>query len=209
MGGVFLLFQAGAFGATTLTVSATVPQAQGISLGISSIVGTGSSAVWTALPAGTSALNFNTMVLNTGTSNGTAFSFWAPTNYFAIDIGVTGGVGTPTVNITYTEGTNPNGTSNGLGTKTGMAFDYVSTAAGSDTLSAFGRKTLTSLTGTAGQMPIADIPSGYWERAYVGVCTGNTNAANGQVDPTGCKTFGNTDAAGTYTGTLTFTATAL
>ena len=101
--------------AIPLTVSATVPAATGLQLAVTpvnsttNVFGT-SSTTATTLPFGTLTLN-------------STLGIYLPTNYFAIDIGTTGGAGTPIVNVTYAEGTNPNGVAtNGLGTKTTATF---------------------------------------------------------------------------------------
>jgi hypothetical protein len=46
-----------------------------------------------------------------------------------------------------------------------------------------------------------ELASGAYLRVYLGVCTG------GSGDPSGCQPFTNSDAAGTYTGSLVATAT--
>jgi hypothetical protein len=198
LGGVFLFSQA-AMAQVPLTVSATVPAATGLQLTVTPVNATTntfgtSSTTATTLPFGTLAFN-------------SSLGIYLPTNYFAIDIGTTGGAGTPTVNVTYAEGTNPNGVAtNGLGTKTTATFvtEAVSGTTTTETLSSLGKKRLIDLTGTAGQL--STIPTGSFERVYVGVWTGSTTAP---ADPSNGKPFSNTDAGGTYTGTLTFTAVTL
>lgn len=199
LGGLFfLLSQAAAVSAQTLTVSATIPAATGLSLTvtpvtIAGVFGTPSTTA-TTIPFGT--LTFNSTL-----------GIYLPADYYAIDIGTTGGAGTPIVNITYAEGTNPNnpgGTTDGLGTKTTATFDVDTTT--SDVVSALGKKRLIDLTGTAGELPAGDIPVGDWERVYIGVWSGSTTAP---ADPSNGKPFSNTDVAGTYTGTLTFTVVTL
>lgn len=198
LAGLFLFSQA-AMAQVPLTVSATVPAATGLQLTVTpvnattNVFGTPSTTA-TTLPFGT--LTFNTTL-----------GIYLPTNYFAIDIGTTGGAGTPIVNVTYAEGTNPNAVAtNGLGTKSVATFvtEAVSGSTTTETLSSLGKKRLIDLTGTAGQL--STIPSGSYERVYVGIWTGSTTAP---ADPTNGKPFSNTDVGGTYTGTLTFTAVSL
>jgi len=185
--------------AIPLTVSATITPGTAIQLTVTpvnattNVFGTPSTTA-TTLPFGT--LGFNSTL-----------GIFLPTNYFAIDIGETGGAGTPIVSVTYTEGTNPNAlATNGLGTKTTATFvtEAISGSSTVETPSSLGKKRLIDLTGTAGQL--ATIPSGSWERVYVGVWTGSTVAP---ADPTNGKPFANTDVGGTYTGTLTFTSVSL
>ena len=85
----FLLSQAAAVSAQTLTVSATIPAATGLSLTvtpvtIASVFGTPSTTA-TTIPFGT--LTFNSTL-----------GIYLPADYYAIDIGTTGGAGTPIVN---------------------------------------------------------------------------------------------------------------
>jgi hypothetical protein len=93
-----------------------------------------------------------------------------------------------------------------LGTKTTATFvtEALSGTSTVETLSSLGKKRLIDLTGTAGQL--STIPSGSWERVYVGIWTGSTTAP---ADPSNGKPFTNTDVGGTYTGSLTFTAVTL
>jgi len=199
LGGLFLLSQGAAVSAQTLTVSASVPAATGLQLTVTpvnattNVFGT-SSTTATTIPFGT--LTFNSTL-----------GIYLPANYYAIDIGTTGGAGTPTVAVTYVEGTNPNNVAtNGLGTKTTATFvtEALSGTSTVETLSSLGKKRLIDLTGTAGQL--STIPSGSWERVYVGIWTGSTTAP---ADPSNGKPFTNTDVGGTYTGSLTFTAVTL
>ncbi len=196
--GLFLISQA-AMAQIPLTVSATVPAATGLQLTVTPVNSTTNafgtpSTTATTLPFGT--LTFNSTL-----------GIYLPTNYFAIDLGTTGGAGVPIVNVTYAEGTNPNGVAtNGLGTKTTATFVTEAISGGStvESSSSLGKKRLIDLTGTVGQL--STIPTGSWERVYVGVWTGSTTAP---ADPANGKPFSNTDKGGTYTGTLTFTLVSL
>jgi hypothetical protein len=199
LGSLFLLSQAAMAQTTdTLTVSATIPDASGLQLTVTPV--NASSGV-----AGTSSTTATTIPFGTLTFN-TTNNIYEPTDYYTVAIGATGGAGTPTVNVTYTEGNNPNnpGTStNGLGTKATATFLTVASN-GAQTVSSLGKKRLIDLTGTAGAMGTP--PSGSYEQVDVGIWTGSTTAP---ADPTNGQPFSNTDVAGTYTGTLTFTATSL
>ena len=203
LGGLFLMSQVATVqaAAQTLTVSATVPQATGISITVTPVNAT--TNVFGTPSTSATTLPFGTLTYNA--ANG----IYLPSQYFAIDLGSTGGAGSPIVAVTYVEGTNPNlVATNGLGTKTTATFaleQYTSpTTSPIETISTLGKKRLIDLTGTAGE--VATIPSGDWERVYVGVWTGSTTAP---ADPSNGKPFVNTDNAGTYTGTLTFTVVTL
>ena len=150
---LFLSLQASTgWAATTLTVSATVPAATGLSLTVTPVNAT--TNVF-----GTSSTTATTITFGPLTFS-TTLGIYLPTNYYAIDLGTTGGAGTPVVAVTYVEGTNPNGVAtNGLGTKTTATFvtEAVSGTTTVETLSSLGKKRLIDLTGTAGEL--ATIPS--------------------------------------------------
>lgn len=178
------------------TVSATVPAATGVSVTVSSV--NSSTNAFTTLPSGTTALSFDPMTFNT--TNG----IYLPNHYYALDFGATGGAGTPSLSLTYTEGTNPNGTSDGLGTKTTATFakEVVGTGGSTtETILPEGKMRLIDLQGTT--VPASQVAGGF-ARVYLGVWTGSTTAP---ADPSNGKPFSNADAAGTYTGSLVITGT--
>ena len=206
LGGLVLLGQAAmAANSTTLTLTATVPTASSIGFTVNSIDIT--SKTWTL--QSTTTLGFLPAIgMNYVTANGA--NIYAPSNYFAIDIAPVGGSGTPNTTVTYTEGTNPNGTTNGLGTKAGATFDkevYVTSSSNSETAVAVGNNGKLMLSQLSSTNISNSLVNGGWLRMYLGICTGNTNAANGPVDPTGCKPFTTNDAQGQYTGSLLISAT--
>jgi hypothetical protein len=196
-GCLFLFGQAvTSWAATTFTVSATVPVATGISIAVSSVNST--TNVFTTLPAGTTALSFDPMTFNT--TNG----IYLPNHYFALDFGTTGGAGTPDVTLTYNEGTNPNGTTNGLGFKTVATFAKEVVGSGgatTETITSLGKMRLIDLVGT--HEPFTAISPGFL-RIYLGIWTGNPSAV--PPDPASGQPFTNGDAPGTYTGSLVVTA---
>jgi hypothetical protein len=180
--------------ALSLTVSATLPSATGLQLTVTPINATTGVAGVPSTSATT--IPFGTLTFNS-TNN-----IYLPANFYSVAIGTTGGAGTPIVNVTYAEGNNPNnpGTNtNGLGTKTTATFVTVN-GSGAETISSLGKKRLIDLTGTAGEL--STIPSGSYEKVYVGIWTGSTASP---ADPSNGKPFSNLDVGGTYTGTLTFT----
>ncbi len=194
LAGLFLLFQAGTVWAattTTFTLSATVPVSTGISITVDSITTPGN--VFTQEPAGTTALSFDPMAFDNTNK------VYLPGVYYAINFGVAGGSGEPDVTFTYNEGTNPNGSSKGLGTKSSATFAEETTS-GEVLLSAHGpKKMLINLSGE--HVQYTELAAGSYLRVYLGICTGGSN------DPTGCAPFTNSDASGTYTGSLVTTAT--
>jgi len=201
-GGLFLLFQAVPVWAvqTAFTVSATIPDATGIGMTVSSV--NSSTNTFTTQPAGTTALSFDPMTFNSTSK------IYLPDHYFALDIGVTGGSGSPDTTVTYTEGANPNnGTShpNGLGHKSTATFAKEvagSTGATVETLlTAHGpKKRLTDLSGE--HVAFTEVSGGFL-RIYLGIWTGSTTSP---ADPTNGEPFSNTDVAGQYNGSLLVTA---
>jgi hypothetical protein len=184
---------------TTFAVSATVPTASGVSIGVSNV--NSSTNTFTAEPSGTTALSLDPMTFNTTTNT------YLPNHYFALDFGVSGGSGAPDVTFTYNEGTNPNGTSNGLGYKTTATFAK-ETSTGSGTTETFltghgPKKRLVDLSGE--HVANTEIGTGSFLRVYLGAWTGST--AN-PADPANGQPFSNSDAAGQYTGSLVVTAVA-
>lgn len=195
--GLFLLscalLPSGAQASTAFTVSATVPSATGISIVVDSVNVVG-PPVFT--PVSGLSLSFDPMAFNT------TFNIWLPSIYYALNIGVTGGGGLPDTTVTYAEGTNPNGATNGLGYKTTATFDQE--LGTTETLLSLGKKRLIDLTGTVGHVPYTSLAAGSYLRVYLGVWSGSTTPP---ADPTNGQPFSNADAAGTYTGTLTVSAT--
>jgi hypothetical protein len=208
LGGLFLAAQAATgFAATTFTVSASVPQATGVGFTVSSVNAT--TNAFTTLAAGTTALNFGTLALtNVGTTAAPSY-IYLPTMYYAIDIAATGGSGNVTSAVQYTEGTNPNGSTNGMGTKTTATFvkeTYTSattppTEAG---ITSVGPKVMLSSLTTALTVP-ATATTGGWLRVYLGIWNGDSKAT--YPDPATGKPFTTGDVWGAYSGTLTFTET--
>lgn len=122
--------------------------------------------------------------------------------YFAIDVGVGDGVGAiGSVTTTYTEGGSPSATI-GLGDRATATF-VKAVVSGSETEIGPGKVMLSSLTG--GTEITSSAWTGGWFRLYVGIYDGGVPALNtGDAGP-----FTGDDAVGTYTGTITLSATLL
>ena len=195
LGGLFSLFQAVPVWAApvTFTVSATVPSATGVSITVDSV--NASTNAFTTLPSGTTALSFDPMTFNTSTN------IYIPDHYFALNFAVGAGAGRPDVTVTYNEGSNPNGSTNGLGYKSTATFAQETTS-GETLLTAHGpKKRLIDLSGE--HVAYTELATGAYLRIYLGVWTGSTTAP---ADPSNGQPFSNSDAAGTYTGSLVITA---
>lgn len=181
--------------ATAYQVSATVPSATGISMVVDSVNATGTP---TFTPISGTALSFDPMTFNT-TSN-----IYVPGVYYAINISASGGGGEPDTTVTYAEGTNPNGSSAtqfGFGTKSTVTF--AQELGSTETITALGKKRMIDLVGSVGHEPYTALAAGSYLRLYVGIWTGSTVSP---VDPSNGQPFTNSDAPGTYTGTMTVTA---
>jgi hypothetical protein len=181
----------------TFTVSASVPLSTSVGITVNSINSTG-SPVFT--PVAGTALSFGTLTYTT--TNG--INIYLPNHYFSLDVAPIGGAGAPDTTVTYTEGANPNGATNGLGYKATATFAkevYTSaTTPPTETITALGKMRLIDLAAT--HEPYTAV-SGGWLRIYIGIWTGTTTAP---ADPTNGQPFSNADAAGSYTGSLLITA---
>ena len=198
--GMFLLFQVMPVAAQTktFTLSATVPAASGVSVSVSRVNAV--TNVFTKLPDGITALSFDPMKFDT-TNN-----IYLPDHYFALDFGVSGGAGVPDLTVTYNEGKNPNGSSNGLGYKATATF-------AKEVVESDGTTTETLLTAHGPKKRLIDLKSEHvasteissdaFPRIYLGIWTGGTNPP---ADPTNGQPFSNGDKAGKYTGSLVVTA---
>ncbi len=96
----------------TFVVSATVPSATSVSIIANSV--NSSTGAFTLAPG--TALSFNPL-----TFNSTAGAYF-PDHFFAVDVVASGGAGSPSATVTYTEGTNPNSPAHGLGWKSTATF---------------------------------------------------------------------------------------
>lgn len=183
----------GAQAATTnFLVSASIPPATGVSISASKVdIASGEFS-----PVAGNELSFNPMIFRSDTQ------IYTPDFFFAVDVGVTGGAGTPNVNVSYTEGLNPNDPGKGLGWHAAATFIRVvqtgSVIEEIELTSHGPKKLLKDL--ASENITSAEIAGGYL-RIYTGVLTGD------KTTPTGGVPFTNTDKSGTYNGTLVVTAT--
>lgn len=183
------------------TVSAAVPAATGVQ-----ITATHVTAATNTFGPKVTALNFNPLSFIPGPTNN--INIWLPDHYFAIDVGATGGAGSPNVTVAYTEGAKPAGQVNGLGYKTLATFtkitggptpaDQVQT----DLVAHGPKKPLKNLIGAGEVINNSELTGGFF-RVYVGVFPGDDAA----VLAMGGEPFTNGDKPGDYDGVLTITAT--
>jgi len=196
LGSLFLLGQVGTvWAATAFTVSATVPTANSISILVDQVNATG-TPVFT--PVSGTALSFDA---GGGMTFNATNNIYLPSVYYALNIATAGGGGLPDTTLTYTEGVNPNGATNGLGYKATVTF--AQELGSVETITALGKKRLIDLTGTVGHEPYTALASGSYLRVYLGVWTGSTTAP---ADPSNGQPFSNADAPGLYSGSLLVTA---
>ncbi|MBF0532930.1 MAG: hypothetical protein HQL23_07540 [Candidatus Omnitrophica bacterium] len=175
--------------------NATIPAATGVN-----VVATQVNASNNQFGQVVTSLNFDTagsltFVPTTGN--------WLSQQFFAIDIGVAGGGANVGVVTKYTEGTLPSGQTHGLGYKATADFRKVTTAGvtQSETALAAGKKVLKDVAAGITTQP-AELSGGFF-RLYLAIFDG----ADASIKAAGGETFTNADRPGTYTGTLTVTAT--
>lgn len=185
-----VLLCAGIAGAATTSflVSASVPAATGVSITASSVNSTTNAFT----PVAGTNLNFNPLTFDATNS------IYLPNHFFAIDIGTTGGAGTADTTVTYTEGTNPNGTGKGLGWHATATFVRVEGATEVPLTTHGPKKLLKDL--TSEHVTPAESTGGFL-RIYSGIVTGDAST------PAGGVPFTNGDLPGAYNGTLVVTAT--
>ena len=172
----------------TFTVSASIPTASGIAITAYKVNPT--TNAFTLEPG--LALNFNPLAFDS------VNKIYTAAHIFAIDVAASGGAGTPTTTLTYTEGANPNGVGHGLGWKSEAAFVKVVGA----TESPMGTHPKSLLKDVSGDQVLASEVSGGFLRVYLGLVSGNPAST-----PAGGEPFTNADQAGTYDGTLLVSAT--
>jgi len=176
-------------------VTATLPAATGVS-----IVATEVDSASNVFGQQVGALNFDPLAFDA------AIGIYLPDHFYAIDVGATGGAGSPDVIVTYVEGAKPVGQTNGLGWKSIATFVKVTGSPGNEVqtdMNAHGPKQLLKdLTGE--NVTEAELTGGFL-RLYVGIFPGDDQA----ILNAGGEVFSNSDEAGTYNGTLTITATVI
>ena len=175
-------------GSKTFTLSASVPAATGIAINASKV---DSASNQFSAVAGT-ALTFNPLIFNS--VNGV----YLPDHYFAIDIGASGGAGTPDATVTYTEGANPNNPGHGLGWKASATFVKVQGTTETQLAAHGPKKLLKSVNGET--ISFVEVVGGFL-RIYVGINSGDVST------PATGEPFTNGDKSGTYDGTLFISAT--
>lgn len=174
-------------------MTATVPAATAVSITATKVLTP--SNTW--VPGTVSAFNFDPLTYNS--ENG----IWVPAHYFAVDVGVSGGVGNPNVTVSYGSESSPVGQPKGLGYKATASFIKVTGPTGTQVETPFAthpKKLLKSI--TSGESITRTEIAGGFLRLYVGIYTGNDTGLNAA----GGEPFTNGDLPGSYTGTVTVTA---
>lgn len=190
--------------AETFAITADIPSATVVEF-ITSRVENGGE--FTVIGTGNTPLNFTTA--GEGIIFDAVNGIWAASRFFAIDVSPQTAAGDPApasynqIDLSYVDGLNPNGGADGLGAKgvvtvvrvdtvedpnDANALIQVETEIVADSLNDIGSANVTN----------GDVAGGFM-RAYVGISTGEPGKPG--------VPFTNGDAPGTYTGTLTFTAT--
>ncbi len=185
-------------------VSAAIPAATTVNL-ITSRVQNGGE--FTVIGQGNQAINFTTA--GEGIQYDATNGIWAPTRFYAIDVSPQTAGGDPApasfnqITFGYTEGNNPNGTSDGLGSKgtvTVVRIDTVTDPDDATQLIQVETEVDADTFANAASISVSDSDiSGGFMRAYVGVSTGETGKPGAP--------FTNGDTPGNYSGTLTLSVT--
>jgi hypothetical protein len=180
--------------AQPFTVQANVPASSTATFNVSRVV-PGTPEVFT--PTATTNLDFGTLAFNTG------LGIFLPAHFWVIDVGANG-AGSPDIGVTYTDTANPNGAlngTNGLGRRGTIAYSQVVTNPNlSQTVTLIRGESLAQ-SNTAGGVNETAFAAGFL-RVSVGIATGNVSLQEGNATP-----FTSLDKPGTYSGTVTLSAT--
>jgi hypothetical protein len=193
---VATVFTASQAFAVDFTIEADLPASNGATFAVSKVTKNASNQdVFTAFPS--TNLDFLTLSLNTD------LGVFLPTFAFAIDVGANG-AGQPDIQASYTDTANPNGALNngdGLGGHGTITFlEVVTNPDLTQTSNVINGMSLGEVTAFS---PIQEtaFADGFL-RIFVGMATGDPNLDEGNATP-----FTALDQPGTYSGTLTLTAT--
>lgn len=177
-------------------IDAEIPASDGATFAVSQ-VDPGPPEVFTPMAPGFTALDFGLLTLDT--VNG----IFVPNYFWVVDVGANG-AGFPDVDFAYTDTVNPNGALNngdGLGGRGTIAYSEVVTGVGgAQTVNLIRGESLAEAN-TSGGIDELDYADGFL-RFSIGIATGDPLLQEGTAVP-----FTAADAAGTYSGTLTVTAT--
>lgn len=173
----------------TFTLSATIPGATGISINAYSVTGSNNPVLMSGLD-----LSFDPLTYDP------ANYIYYPDHFFYIDVQATGGPGTPTTTLTFSQGSNPNAANggNGLGWKGALTYTKVDTVGAVTSLPTHPKELFKDVNGDV-VLP-AELGTGTFFRAYLGL---NIDSSM----PTGGEMFTMSDAPGLYDGTLLVSAT--
>ncbi len=192
--GFVLAVQAGGAWADSkaFVVSTTLPSASIIAIDANAFQYDAAGNPGTVWTAEDTTLGFGNLTYDPG------LGIWKTAQGFAIDAANNGTAAGLVVKLNYAEGTNPNGAGHGLGYKVAATLLKLVYSSTGTTVTSLGVKALKDTNGiTVGSTTVA----GTWFRVQLGVVTNTDDGvANTEV-------FTSTDKAGTYTGTLTVTAT--
>jgi hypothetical protein len=173
-------------GAASYTLAANVPSIAQFNFTANSIEG----STWTKQT--TSALTFGTLTYDA------TYSIWRAPNYFALEVGSVG-VSNPTITVNYVDGSRPSLQLVGLGEKANVTYFKMTKNGTADVQTAMSSHAAKKLNDVVNEsITSADLGTG-WLRMYVGLSDGSTGTPGAPFTPA--------DKTGTYTGTLTISAT--
>ena len=174
-------------------ITMDVPPSAGVNVVVSSVVENPTThVIISSTPVIGTALTFSDM------SYDQTNHIWTPPNYFSFDIANTG-AGSPHVTVVYADGGKPTGQTQGLGYRATVVFrkvTWINASLNAETpIAGHDKKALISVNDDF----LPALTTGGWFKMYIGIATDSTT--------TNASPFTNRDIPGTYTGTLTVTAT--
>lgn len=189
-------------------IRATISPASGVDFVVSKITADANGNITSFIVQNTTTLDFATLPFVTKDSQGNTLNIFLPQFFWAVDVGSLG-AGNPDVQVEYVDGDNPNTTAGnnraGL-TKKGILTSFrveQSTNQQGDLVDnpiLLSSNTLSAFTGAGQTINETQITGGFL-RFFLGISTGDTGEA------AGAEPFTALDAPGTYSGTMTLTAT--
>ncbi len=189
-------------------IRATISPASGVAFVVSKVTADANGNITSFIVQNTTTLDFATLPFVTKDPQGNTLNIFLPQFFWAIDVGSLG-AGNPDVQVKYVDQQNPNTTAGstraGLtkkGILTSFRVEQSTNQQGNlvDNPILLSSSTLSGFTGAGQTINETQINGGFL-RFFLGISTGAAGEA------TGAEPFTALDAPGTYSGTLTLTAT--
>ncbi len=189
-------------------IRATISPASGVDFVVSKVTADANGNITSFTTQNTTTLDFATLPFVSKSASGATLNIFVPQFFWAVDVGALG-AGNPDVQVQYTDQQNPNSTAGnsraGLlkkGILTSFRVQQTTNQQGQtvDNPILLSSNTLSNFVGAGQTINETQINGGFL-RFFVGISTGAA------TEPSGAEPFTALDAPGTYSGTLTLTAT--